>query len=441
MSWAWTTLGEIADPNSRAIVSGPFGSNIGSRFFVEYGVPVIRGNNLTLDASRFVDDGFVFVTEEKADELGNCDAVVDDLIFTAAGSLGQVGIIPRNAKYSRYIISNKQLRARIDRARADPLFAFYWLSSPEMVEYIQQRNTGSSVPLINLSVLRTLPFPLAPLSEQTAIAQILGTLDDKIELNRRMNETLEAMARALFKSWFVDFDPVRAKAEGRETGLPKDIADLFPNIVEEMEGEEIPLGWRSATLSEFCSLNSEVWSKASRPDNIDYVDLSNTKWGKIEAITSYAEEDAPSRAQRIVRRGDTIVGTVRPGNGSYALISQDGLTGSTGFAVLRPQRAEYNELTYLAATAPDNIDRLAHLADGAAYPAVRPEVVAATKVSKAGDNLIKTFSRVCAPILARIAASEGKSRSLANIRDTLLPKLISGELRVKDAEKRVEALV
>jgi type I restriction enzyme S subunit len=110
-NWHWSTLGEIADPNSRAIVSGPFGSNIGSRFFVEKGVPIIRGNNLTTDMTRFVDEGFAFVTEEKANELGNCDALVDDLVFTAAGSLGQVGIVPKTAKYPRYIISNKAIES------------------------------------------------------------------------------------------------------------------------------------------------------------------------------------------------------------------------------------------------------------------------------------------------------------------------------------------
>ena len=158
-NWRWTTLGEVVDPNSRAIVSGPFGSNIGSRFFVEEGVPVIRGNNLTTDALLFIDDDFVFVTDEKADELRNCDAVVDDLVFTAAGSLGQVGSIPKAAKYPRYVISNKQLRARLDKGKVDPLFAFYWFSSKAMVAYVQQRNTGSSVPLINLSVLSRYPCP------------------------------------------------------------------------------------------------------------------------------------------------------------------------------------------------------------------------------------------------------------------------------------------
>jgi type I restriction enzyme S subunit len=233
----------------------------------------------------------------------------------------------------------------------------------------------------------------------------------------------------------VDFDRVRTKAESRDPSLPDPLADLFPDAFEGSEEGEIPLGWQPATLSDFCSLNSEVWSKLSRPDNIDYLDLSNTKWGQIEAIKSYSQQDAPSRAQRVLRPRDTIVGTVRPGNGSYALISQEGLTGSTGFAVLRPLRPEYAEITYLAATAPDNIDRLAHLADGAAYPAVRPEVVAATQVAKAGDTVINRFSEVSAPMLAKMAANDCESRLLAHIRDAVLPKLISGELRVGDAKR------
>jgi len=265
--WRWSVLGEAVDPTSRAIVSGPFGSNIGSRFFVERGVPVIRGNNLTKDMTRFVDDGFVFVTDEKANDLGNCDAISDDLIFTAAGSLGQVGIIPTTAKYRRYIISNKQLRARVDKGKVEPLFAFYWFSSKEMVEYIQQRNTGSSVPLINLSVLRSLPIPIPPLQEQRAIAQVLGALDDKIELNRRMNETLESMAQAVFKSWFGDFDPVRAKAEGRDTGLPKPLADLFPDSFQGSELGEIPKGWSIGPVYQAAEVNqtSQPLARPARP--------------------------------------------------------------------------------------------------------------------------------------------------------------------------------
>jgi type I restriction enzyme S subunit len=282
---------------------------------------------------------------------------------------------------------------------------------------------------------------LPPLSEQRAIAHILGTLDDKIELNRRMSETLEAMARALFKSWFVDFEPVRAKMEGRWQrgqslpGLPAHLYDLFPDRLVDSELGPIPEGWKVGTLADLAVLNPEVWKTETRPAKIIYVDLSNTKWGRIDSLTAYDSADAPSRAQRVLRPGDTIVGTVRPGNGSYAFIAEGGLTGSTGFAVLRPRAAHYAEVVYLAATAPDNIDRLAHLADGAAYPAVRPEVVAATPVVCPGDEVLARFSQAAGPALAKIAQNERASRTLAALRDALLPKLIRGEIRVKDVEQ------
>jgi len=248
------------------------------------------------------------------------------------------------------------------------------------------------------------------------------------------------MARALFKAWFVDFEPVRAKMEGRWQrgeslpGLPAHLHDIFPDRLVESELGEIPEGWEVTSLSEFSSLNSESWTKRTRPKRIRYVDLSNTKWGRIESVTNYDADDAPSRAQRVLRPLDTIVGTVRPGNGSYALATDDGLTASTGFAVLRPLRRECAEFVYLAATARENIERLSNLADGGAYPAVRPEIVSATQVPRAGEKPINDFSRQVGSMLAGIAANERESRTLAALRDALLPKLISGELRVKDAE-------
>ncbi len=290
-----------------------------------------------------------------------------------------------------------------------------------------------------------LTVAVPPLSEQRAIAHILGTLDDKIELNRRMSETLETMARAIFKAWFVDFEPVRAKMEGRWRrgeslpGLPAHLYDLFPDRFMDSELGEIPEGWEVGTLERVAVLNPEVWTKDTRPSEIRYVDLSNTKWGRIEAVTPYSSIDAPSRAQRVLRPGDTIVGTVRPRNGSYALISESGLTGSTGFAVLRPRAANCTEFVYLTATSRENIEALAHLADGAAYPMVRPEVIAVTPAVLPNDGVLGVFSRLAGALLQKIAHNERESRTLAALRDALLPKLISGELRVKDAEGLLEA--
>jgi hypothetical protein len=202
-------------------------------------------------------------------------------------------------------------------------------------------------------------------------------------------------------------------------------------VWEESEVGEVPQGWKSTTIADFADLNPESWSKETVPTEIEYVDLASTKWGRIETTQKIPWIEAPSRAQRILRPGDSIIGTVRPGNGSYALVGENGLTGSTGFAVLRPRTTAYMEFVYLAATARDNIDWLSHLADGGAYPAVRPDVIASAQIVRPNDLVIEQFSVFARPLLAKVAANERESRTLATIRDTLLPKLMSGEVTTR----------
>jgi type I restriction enzyme S subunit len=429
--WREVTVAEIASLERNALVGGPFGSNLVSRDYVERGVPVIRGQNMR---DRWVGGEFAYVTPAKAESLGANIARPGDIVFTQRGTLGQVCLVPEGA-FDRYLISQSQMKLTVDRAVADPMFFYYVFRSEQQQNYIRQHSIQTGVPHTNLAVLRDTPVPLPPVQEQRAIAQLLGTLDDKVELNGRMNETLEAMARGLFKSWFVDFDPVRAKSEGRNPGLPKSLADLFPDSFDESEFGEIPKGWDVGTLADYAELNPESWSKDTAPDEIEYVDLANTKWGKIEATQRHLWQDAPSRAQRILRPGDTIVGTVRPGNGSFAFISESGLTGSTGFAVLRPRMPVHRELVYLAATTQENIERLTHLADGAAYPAVRPDVLVTTQAVRPNHALVERFTLSTGTLMARMAANVKESHTLVALRDTVLPKLISGELRLKDAER------
>ena len=227
------------------------------------------------------------------------------------------------------------------------------------------------------------------LAEQRKIAHILGTLDDKFELNQRMNKTLDEMARAIFKDWFVDFGPTRAKMEGRTPYLPPKIWNLFPNALDKAG---IPISWHKGSLLDLASLNTESWSGKNYPREIEYVDLANKKWGVIETTQHILWKDAPSRARRILRPGDTIVGTVRPGNGAFSFIGRDGLTGSTGFAVLRPNQQSYREFVYLAATSAENMERLSHLVDGMAYPAVRPDIVGTTDTVVPCERVLQAFS-------------------------------------------------
>ncbi len=341
---------------------------------------------------------------------------------------------------TEFALGQNLVLLRADGSRVDPAFLKWLVRSPawwrEIGKYL---NVGAVFDSLRCVDVPNFELPVPPVPLQLRMGALLDALDDKIDLNRRMNKTLEAMARALFKSWLVDFEPVLAKMDGRPPGLPKHIADLFPAKTFETDFGDTPEGWRHDTLRSIIDLNPESWSSKSPPDRVTYVDLKNTKWGRIERRELYAWDNAPSRARRVLRRGDTIVGTVRPGNGSYALIDEEGLTGSTGFAVLRPLSPNDREVVWCAGTSDDNIERLAHLADGGAYPAVRPEAVAETPVALATDDLRRAFSEAVAPLLDKAGCVRRESMSLARLRDALLPKLISGELRVPDAERLVES--
>ena len=351
--------------------------------------------------------------------------------------IGRVGTYCGSLHYSDSAcwVTDNAIRATAI-GRNKPSFLSYLLRTLRL----NARRTGSGQPLLNQTILSEIPVVVPHPREQGAIAHVLGTLDDKIELNRRMNETLEGMARALFKSWFVDFDPVRAKMEGRDTSLPRDIADLFPDRMVDSEMGEVPEAWQPGTLNDLARLNPESWSSRNTPDCIRYVDLANTKWGFINDIQEFTWEDAPSRGRRILRRGDTIVGTVRPRNGSFALIDRDGLTGSTAFAVLRPTTPTERELVWCAATSRNAIERLAHLADGGAYPAVRPRAILDTAVALPTARIRLVFSSLAAPLVNRMGATQRESRTLAALRDTLLPKLISGEIRVPDTAALLQSV-
>ena len=207
--WREMSMEEIAEK----IAMGPFGSSIRVKTFVTEGVPIISGQHLH---GVRVDDapGFNFIMEEHARRLKNANVGRGDIIFTHAGNIGQVAYIPEASAYERYVISQRQFCMRCNRQYAVPQFIAYYFQSPDGQHKLLANTSQVGVPSIAqpVSYLRTLSIPLPPLPEQRAIAHVLGTLDDKIEANRRMNQTLEAMAQTLFKSWFIDFDPVHAKA-------------------------------------------------------------------------------------------------------------------------------------------------------------------------------------------------------------------------------------
>ena len=401
----------------RAIVSGPFGSSIGKRFFVEDGVPVIRGRNLTLGVKRFVDEGFVFLTEEKAKEFGNCQAIVGDIVFTAAGTLGQVGLILSNAKYPVYIVSNKQLRVRPDPGIASPLYLYYWFSSKDVRNYIVGLNTGSSVPLISLRKLRSVPINLPPLRTQHKIASILSTYDDLIENNLQRIKILEEMAQNLYREWFVKF---------RFPGYQ------HARFIDSPVGK-IPEGWEVKTVGDVADVNARSIRKSEAPAEIVYIDIASVSIGSIDKMEALSFVDAPSRARRIATHGDIVWSSVRPNRRSFCLIIDppENLIVSTGFAVISPKTVPFSYL-YLAVTTDDFVSYLVNHATGAAYPAVNSEDFKNAGIIIPDQQMLSRFDDNVLPIANCIHRLRAMNTSLCRTRNLLLPRLISGEIDVSE---------
>ena len=240
--WKTVRMEEIA----RKIAMGPFGSNIKVETFVPTGVPIISGQHL--HKSRLDEiPSFNFITKEHAEKLRNSNVFPGDIVFTHAGTIGQVALIPEAAAYDRYVLSQRQFYLRVDIGKADPAFVTRWFHSPTGKHRLLMHASQVGVPSISRpsSNLKTIEMELPSLHEQKAISAVFDVLDDKIELNRRMNDTLEAMARAIFKDWFVDFGPTRAKAKGHAPYLSTELWDLFP---EALDDEDKPVGWYMSTL-------------------------------------------------------------------------------------------------------------------------------------------------------------------------------------------------
>ncbi len=313
-----------------------------------------------------------------------------------------------------------------------PLDYLYWLlRTPQYRNYCRAHATGTT----NLGLAREdfLAFPAPePTPIQRRIVETLGTLDDKIELNRRMNETLEAMARALFKSWFVDFDPVRAKAEDRDLGLPKSIADLFPARLVDSELGEMPEGWGIGSILDQAKLLSGgtprtdvpaywggaiPWASAKDVSQCGEAFLVGTE----RTITTRGLEES---ATQIIPALSTVVVARGATTGRMALLGRDMAMNQTCYGLATTTETPFA----LHCRLRHEMDALVHTAHGSVFDTITTKTFSTAKVVVVPPPLLRVFEGQAAPILQRVLRSAVESHTLAALRDTLLPKLISGEL-------------
>ncbi|QRF22835.1 hypothetical protein FY534_03435 [Alicyclobacillus sp. TC] len=302
----------------------------------------------------------------------------------------------------------------------DERFIYYFLKNIDFSRF----NSGSAQPSLNRNHIYSLQVSVPPLNIQRRIVDIVGTFDDKIELNDRMNETLEQMAMELYRHWFVDFGPFQDE-----------------EFVESELGA-IPKGWKVCSLGDVVDINERSVSVSYEHSLIEYVDISSVEVGRLQKTTTVAIEDAPSRAKRLVMDGDVIWSMVRPNRKSYLLVYQppENMVVSTGFAVLSPRSIPSSYL-FAHTTTEQFVDYLASNADGSAYPAVRAEHFSKAKVLVPPEDVLKEFDDKVAPMYRMVAMNESEKRVLTATRDHLLPGLLSGEIELSEEEERVEEVV
>lgn len=318
-------------------------------------------------------------------------------------------------------------------AETDARFIEYLLRSNEYRAWVVGSATGTTVKHTSPSRIEGFRTRVPPPAEQRAIAHILGTLDDKIELNRRRNQTLEAMARAVFKDWFVDFSPVRAKMEGREPYLPADLWQLFPDCLDD-EGK--PEAWKMVPLNELATLETSSVSPGQSPEAIfEHYSIPAFDAGCMPAMEL---GDSIKSNKYKVHAGAVLVSKLNPQTPRVWLpkVSTDHAVCSTEFMQFVPRRRDDRPfLYYLMSSEMMQEEVLKHVTGSTgSRQRAQPSQIAKVGVLLPGAGIQGAFNRQAEPILQAIADNRCESQTLAQLRDTLLPKLISGELRISDAE-------
>lgn len=465
--WPEVFINDLKGKTKNAIAMGPFGSRIKAENFVDKGIPIIKGGNLNGDF--LLENNYDYLTEEKADELISSNAFRRDIVITHRGTIGQVGIIPDDSKYERYVVSQSQLKILLDQEKVNPYFIYYFLRSPIGQHRLLLNASQVGVPAIaqaSTSVKKILvPFPDKII--QNKIVEILLCLDHKIITNRKINQTLEQVAQAIFKSWFVDFDPVKAKisvlkAGGTEKeadvaamqiisgksedkllelkrGSPekyaelKATAELFPAAMVDSELGQIPEGWGVKPLSEQINIIGGGTPKRSEEKfwngNICWFSIKDLPNGSdlfvIDTQEKITNQGLIKSSTKILPNYTTII-TARGTVGKVALVATEMAMNQSCYGI-RPISdigLFYNFFNLKNAT-----KTLKNITHGAVFDTITTKTFESYIQSFPEEFLTITFDETVFPLLKLIEKNVREVQKLAEMRDLLLPKLLSGEMR------------
>ena len=412
--WRATTIGGLLAADGGSVKTGPFGTALKAKEYSKVGVPLISVGEVGYGSLR-LHAKTPRAPREVVERLPEYLLEAGDIVFGRKGAVDRSALVKPNQ--AGWFLGSDGIRLRLPTT-CDSRFIAYQLQGEASRLWLLHHATGTTMASLNQEIIERVPIVLPPIEQQRVIAHILGTLDDKIELNRRINETLEAVARALFKSWFVDFDPVRAKMAGRDPGLPPHLADLFPDRFEESELGKIPEGWEVKTLGDLLEL---AYGKALRADS--------RHDGDVPVYGSNGEVGWHNK--RLVQGPGIVVG--RKGNpGVITWAAIDFFPIDTTFYVVPKDSNQNLYFLFYALKGQD----LPSIAADSAVPGLNRNLAYMNKQVMPVDRIVEHFNAYVDPIFDRSHCLAAESRILAFLRDVLLPKLISGEIRLRDGDKQ-----
>jgi type I restriction enzyme, S subunit len=389
---------------------------------------------------RFDSNGLAFISDAQAEKLKGAKLEQDDLLLNITGdgaTFARSCVIPEDILPA--CVNQHVAIVRVDRDAADHGYVLSYLTHPVVKSYIESFNAGGSRRAITKANIESFALPLPPLPEQRAIARILSTLDDKIELNRRMNETLEAIARTIFKSLFVDFDPVRAKVRGevpesicRRLGLTPALLAHFPDRFVDSELGEIPAGWEVRGLNTVAPLSTASISPSTQPNEV--FEHYSIPAFDAAVFPAYDLGRTIKSNKYIVSADAVLVSKLNPETPRVWMpaVATERAVCSTEFMQFVPQMANVRAYLYLLMCSERMQTEVLKRVTGSTGSRQRaqPSEIATLPVFMPPESLLKAFDAIASPTLDRIARNREQSQTLCSLRDTLLPKLLSGELRV-----------
>jgi len=369
----------------------------GENAYITEGISLIRSQNVYDFA--FSSDGLAHINEQQANELSNVEVFQDDILINITGeSVTRCCIVPEKILPAR--VNQHVAIIRPDKESADHKFVFYFLHSIKS-QLNSMAEIGCTRRALTKTMLEDVKVLLPPLPEQRAIDSILSSFEDKIDLLNRQNKTLEAIAETLFRQWFV---------EGAEEG------------------------WGFARVGDVVKTNASSIDKNYSTEIIRYLDTGSLTEGKIESFQTLSMTDAPSRARRLVKHNDILISTVRPNQKHYGIIRhpEKDIVVSTGFCVITCEKIN-PFFIYMLLTSVEMTEYLHSIAEGSTstYPSLKPSDIENVEFKLPSIELLNAFSTYADNTWNKIECNQIQIRTLEKMRDTLLPKLMSGEVRVK----------